>query len=192
MKFDKENVAVEENKVEETIEVLDEKDVVIKDLQDVINKLNSELENVKRAAADAMNRSKQVEIDKKYAASDIARKLLVPLSYFEGALKIQSDDANFNNFLKGFEMIYNLILDQLFSEGLKEISVKINDNFDPYIHEVTELVEVDEGESEKVLEVSQKGFYFKDRVIQPTKVKVSKLKIEKNQNEENTEKVLVN
>ena len=196
MKSEKEKVAVDET-VEETIEnenkdenveVLDEKDIKINELQEVIEKLSLEMNNVKRAAADAINRSKQMEVDKKYAASDITRKLLVPLSYFEGALKMKTDDANLNNFLKGFEMIYNLILDQLYSEGLKEIKVNINDNFNPHVHEITELVDVTEGESEKILEVVQRGFYFKERVIQPAKVKVSNLKVnDENQENENNE-----
>ena len=52
------------------------------------------------------------------------------MSYFEGALKLKSDDETLNNFLKGFEMIYNLIFDTLRTDGLKEIETKINDKFD--------------------------------------------------------------
>jgi molecular chaperone GrpE len=178
-----EKLTVEEKTVEtatctEQVEVLDEKDIKINELQELVNKISGEIDNIKRSAADAINRSRQMEVDKKYASSDLVRKLLVPLSYFEGALKMKTEDANLINFLKGFEMIYNLILDQLHSEGLKEIQVKINDNYNPHVHEVMELVEVSDGESEKILEIFQKGFYYKDRVIQPVKVKVSKVIVE--------------
>jgi molecular chaperone GrpE len=149
---------------------------MINELQEKIVMMSTEVEKVKKAAADITNRNKQMEIDKKFAASDLVKKLLVPMSYFEGALKMKTEDAAFNNFLKGFEMIYNLILDTLKSDGLKEIETNVNDLFNPHLHEVTEVVEVDEGTSEMILEVLQKGFTYKDRVIKPVQVKVTQLK----------------
>ncbi|NLC95028.1 MAG: nucleotide exchange factor GrpE, partial [Bacilli bacterium] len=131
---------------------------------------------------------KQLEVEKKYAAVDLIKKLLVPLSYFESALKYQSDDQAIMNFLKGFEMIYNLILDTLKSDGLEEIVTNVNDIFDPYYHEVTELVETD-GEKDRIVEVVQKGYKYKDRVIKPVKVKVSKpiQKLEDSEDKNNNE-----
>ncbi len=189
-----ENVEIEEEtteEVDEEQEAVDEKDLIIKDLEEKISSLTQEIEKVKKAAADIVNRNKQIENDKKYAASDLVKKLLIPMSYFEGALKLQTEDEAFNKFLKGFEMIYNLILDTLKSEGLKEIETKVDDPFNPHIHEVTEVVEVEDGQSEMVLEVQQKGYKYKDRVIQPVKVKVSTLKKEEkdNENEKNEENV---
>lgn len=163
----------------------DEKELIIKSLEEKIINLENEIEAIKKAAADIVNRNKQMEIDRKYASVDLIKKLLVPLSYFEGALKLKTDDEAFNNFLKGFEMIYNLIFDTLKSDGLREIVTNINTPFDPRIHEVTELVEVEDGDKDMVLEVIQKGYLYKDRVIKPTQVKVSTLKkdnIEDSQN----------
>lgn len=157
----------------------DEKDSKIKCLEETVSKLNNEIVSIKKAAADILNRSKQLEIDKKYSSSDLVKKLLIPLSYFEGALKFKTDDSNINNFLKGFEMVYNLILTELHSAGLKEIETDVNDSYDPRIHDVSEIVEDALVESETIVEIVEKGFYYKDRVIKPVKVKVSK-KIENN------------
>ncbi len=181
-----EKVVVDEQ-VELKEEIVDEKEVIIKELEIKIETLTNEIEKIKKAAADLVNRNKQIEVDKKYAASDLVRNLLVPISYFEGALKFKSEDEAFNNFLKGFEMVYNLLLETLKSDGLNEINTNVNDPFNPYIHEVTEVVEVEDEKADLILEVLQTGFTYKDRVIKPVKVKVSKLKIETNENNENNE-----
>lgn len=177
-------VVVDENVEIKTdiLEEKDERDVKIKELEGQLASLKDEIQSIKKAAADIVNRNKQIEIEKKYAASDLVNKLLAPISFFEGALKYKSDDENLNNFLKGFEMVYNLLSDALYSDGLKEITTKISDEFNPRIHEVTELIEIENDETDKILEIVQKGYYYKDRVIKPVKVKVSKLKvIEKNE-----------
>jgi len=179
-----ENVDLDQDLNDSVEEIVDEKDLIIKELEDKITNLLGEVENVKKAAADIVNRKKQIEIDKKYAASDLVKKILIPLSYFEGALKYKTDDEAFNNFLKGFEMIYNLLLDTLKSDGLKEINTNVNDDFDPRLHQVTEVVEVGDGTSDKILEILHQGYTYKDRVIKPVQVKVSKIKKETNDNQE--------
>lgn len=177
--------------VEEKVEdqTIDEKDKKIIALEEEISNLKNEIEKIKKAAADIVNRNRQIELERKYSSSDLIKKLLVPMSYFEGALKLQSDDENLNNFLKGFEMIYNLIFNTLETEGLKEIETKINDKFDPRYHEVSELIEIDEGEEEIILEIIQKGYQFKDRVIKPVQVKVSTLKKENVSDNDNKEEI---
>lgn len=157
---------------EQVAETKDEKDLLIEQLELKLKAYEEEIDKIKRAAADVINRGKQLEVEKKYAAVDLIKKLLVPLSYFEGALKFQSDDPAIMNFLKGFEMIYQLIFDTLRTDGLEEIVTNVNDTFDPYYHEVTELVAT-EGEKDRIVEIVQKGYKYKDRVIKPVKVKVS-------------------
>lgn len=179
----KEEEIIQDNEEESEVKK-DDKDILIDKLENEVVSLSKEIEKVKKAAADITNRKKQMEIDRKYAASGLVKKLLVPMSYFEGALKFESDDEAFNNFLKGFEMVYNLLLDTLKSEGLKEIETNVDDPFDPRYHEVTEIVEVEENE-DRVVDVVHKGYMFKDRVISPAKVKVSKLKKEDQNNQEN-------
>jgi molecular chaperone GrpE len=164
-------------------EVLDEKDLTIKELEENLLKLQEEINNLKKGAADIINRNKQLEIDKKYASSSLIRNLLIPISYFEGALKMKTDNDQLNNFLKGFEMVYNLLLEQLYNSGLKEINASVEDEYDPKIHEVFEMVDTEDSNN-KIVEVVQKGYYFKDRVLKPAKVKVSQIKI--NQEEDET------
>jgi molecular chaperone GrpE len=182
------NEKTEEVAEEQVEEILDERDLKIKELEEMLKNLNNEIGSIKKAAADVVNRNKQLEVDKKYGSFDLVRNLLVPISYFEGALKFKSTDENFNNFLKGFEMIYNSLLDQLYSAGLKMIDTKVNDEFDPKIHEVVDLVQTDDVEENKIVEVRSKGYYFKDRVLKPAQVNVSQ-KVELSKSEENKETV---
>lgn len=183
----------EQVETEETVE-LDETDQFIQVLEKQIEQLTAEIAQLKRGAADVMNRNKQLETDKKYASSGLVRNLLVPISYFEGALKMQTEDEEFKNFLKGFEMIYNLLLEQLYNSGLKEISVNVDDTYDPRVHEVFEIVP-SENEENQILEIVQKGYYFKERVLIPVKVKVSG-RMKETEDVENTieenEKIKVN
>ena len=171
---------------EPKVEVLDEKDLKIKDLEKSLVSLQEEIQTLRKGAADVVNRNKQLEVDKKYASMNLAHNLLIPISYFEGALKIKSEDPQINNFLKGFEMVYNLLLEQLYNSGLKEIQVKVNDAYDTKSHEVFELVDSDTEEN-TIVEIVQKGYYFKERVLKPTKVKVTKLKSADEDSEEETE-----
>jgi molecular chaperone GrpE len=167
---------IEEEVVQDDVKEpeLSEQEKIRIELETELAKLTEEIASIKKAAADITNRNKQLELDKKYAASDLVRNLLVPISYFEGALKFKSEDEQFNNFLKGFEMIYNLLIDQLVSSGLKEITVSVGDAFDPKIHEVMELIEREDVEPNTIVDVMQKGYYFKDRVLKPVKVNISK------------------
>ena len=174
-KENKERTVEEEGQEKEaTDDEMDEKSKKIKSLEETIEKLTEEIDLLKRAAADLKNRNRQYELDKKYAESGLVKDLLVPLSYFEGALNVKTDDEKLQNFLKGFEMIYNLLFDQLYQCGLKEIEVKVNEPFDPKVHEVFELVDSEESDG-MIQSLVQKGYYFKDRVIKPAQVRVTRL-----------------
>ena len=63
-------------------------------------------------------------------------------------------------------MIEKQFLNALESEGLKEIILK--EQFDPYENEAIERV----GEGEDIVEVVQKGYSLKNKVIRPIKVKI--------------------
>jgi molecular chaperone GrpE len=58
-------------------------------------------------------------------------------------------------------------------EGVKELNSK-GEKFDPYKHEVL-LVEVNDDLPENtIIEELDKGYFFKDKVLRPAKVKISK------------------
>lgn len=136
--------------------------------------LGQEKEKTMRIQAEMMNfkRRKEDEVDqfKKYANEDILKQLVAICDNFERALSMESEENV--EFLKGFKMIYTSILNILNNNGVVEIDA-INKPFDPNIHQAV-LTEVKEGvDAGIVIEVLQKGYMYKDRVLRATMVKVS-------------------
>ena len=75
-------------------------------------------------------------------------------------------------FLKGFKMIYNSILNILNDNGVVEIEAE-NKEFDPNYHQAVFTEQRDGVEAGMVIEVLQKGYMYKDRVLRASMVKVS-------------------
>ena len=57
-------------------------------------------------------------------------------------------------------------------EGVSEIDA-LNEDYDPNFHQAIMTEKKDSVEANKVIEVLQKGYMFKDRVIRPAIVKIS-------------------
>ena len=73
---------------------------------------------------------------------------------------------------QGVQMIYNQLIASLKEEGVIEIEAK-DQPFDYNIHQALLTEKVDGIEPNMVLEVLQKGYKIKDRVLRPALVKVS-------------------
>ena len=70
-------------------------------------------------------------------------------------------------------MIYNQLKEMLKSNGLSEIEC-LGNSFDPNFHHAVFMEELEDVEEGIVLEVLQKGYILKDKVLRPSMVKVSK------------------
>ncbi len=79
-----------------------------------------------------------------------------------------------NSFYQGVEMIYNQLIEMLESNGLKEIKCLGGDCFDPNFHDAVFMEEVEGTDEGIVIEVLQKGYILKDKVLRHSMVKVSK------------------
>ena len=126
--------------------------------------------------ADLANTKKRLEkeriTERKYAAMSICKKLVSPLDNFELALSHPIEDEAVKNFLQGFKMIQDQIKKEMESEGVSEIDA-LNEEYDPNFHQAI-MTEKQEGtEANTVIEVLQKGYMFKDRVVRPAIVKIS-------------------
>ncbi len=180
MEENKEILNNEQEKIEEKSEKKEvkkaskHKDKHQEDVIKLTELLGQEKEKAMRIQAEMMNfkRRKEEEVDqfKKYANEDILKQLLTVCDNFERALGMENEENK--EFLKGFKMIYTSILNILNNNGVVEIDA-LNKPFDPNIHQAV-LTEVKEGvEPGMVIEVLQKGYMYKDRVLRATMVKVS-------------------
>ena len=82
-------------------------------------------------------------------------------------------------------MIADKLVEILKGEGLGEVKA-LNQGFDPKTMEAMAIVENDDLEEDTVVEVKQTGYMYKDRLIRPAMVVVSK-KTKKENNEERKE-----
>ena len=138
----------------------------IKELQD----------NLMRSQADMINyrKRKDEEVMKmlKYANEDLVMELIPSVDSFERAINVKTEDASIIKYLEGFKMIYANIINILNKYGVKAID-GANKPFDPTYHQAVLTEHVDGVEPGIVLEVMQKGYLLKDKVIRPAMVKVS-------------------
>ena len=149
-------------------------------LKEEIEKLKAELEESKnayyKAYADTENtrRRLQNEFEKnnKYKLQDFGKEVLPIIDNLERALQASKDSDELKNYAKGFEMIYMQLVEALKKQGIEEIDC-LNKDFDANYHHAI-MQEAREGvESGIVIEVLQKGYMLKDRILRPALVKVS-------------------
>lgn len=152
----------------------------IQELEEEVAKLQEELAVSKnayyKAYADADNMKKRLQSEaenvRKYRIQSFASEVLPVLDSLERALDVKVDDQNIKNYVKGFEMIYTQLKHILEKEGVTEIDA-LNKPFDPNYHNALMQETVEGVESGIVVEVLQKGYMLKDRVLRATLVKVS-------------------
>lgn len=121
------------------------------------------------------NQDKSFSEALRYRAEGFVEKLFPALESFHIALKNPVDDPKVKNYLIGFEYIYNQIQQALEDEGVKTITVKVNDPFDVMTMHALEA-EVSEGPPNRVVKVLSPGFKLHDRVVKQSLVIVSKAK----------------
>lgn len=163
-----EDKVLEEEQTEEELlkEKITELENTIKELQTDNLREKADLENVKKRL------EKERVIERKYSAMNFAKKLVSPIDHFELALNHDIDDEKTKNFMKGFEMIQNEFKKALEEEGVSEIDA-LGEEYDPNFHQAIMVEKVEGKDPNIVIEVLQKGYMFKDRVIRPAIVKIS-------------------
>ncbi len=144
---------------------------------DPIEKLEAEkvelLDRFQRAQAEFENFRKRLLREKdevrEYAAMDTIRSLLPVADDFQRALDAEGLDAEVR---KGLDLVLKSMFDVFTRAGLKPL--EDGGFFDPNIHEAVDraAAETDE-DDQKILDVYQRGYHFKDRLLRPAMVKVA-------------------
>jgi len=135
-----------------------------------------------RAHADFENAKKRLEKDKAnavaYANESFAKDILAVIDSFENALaSIEgADEAHSGEVLEkmkeGVKLTYEQLKKVLEKNHIKEIVCERE--FDPEVHQAIMQVESDEHESGEIVQVMQKGYTIKDRVLRPAMVSTCK------------------
>lgn len=108
----------------------------------------------------------------KYASAKLITELLPVIDNFERALSSAGESADNSSYAKGVEMIFRQLEGVLQAEGLTPMEV-VGEPFNPEFHQAIMQVESDEYEEGTIVEVVQKGYLLKDKVLRPAMVKVS-------------------
>jgi len=174
-------MAKEENEVQEEIEETKQE---THEEQDELTKCQEELEAKKeqylRAYADFENYKKRLEKEKNnaliYANEAFARDLLTVLDTFENALKsidtIEENSEAVDKIKEGMTLTYEQLLSILKKHGVEE--VESQGEFNPQFHQAVTQMESDKHNSGDVVQVLQKGYKLKDRLLRASMVATCK------------------
>lgn len=154
----------EEESVDEVSE-LEEYRLKAEDYYNHMQRLKAEFDNFRKRT------QKEKEETAKYATERIIFSLLPILDNLERAIESSQTNKDFESFSQGVEMILRQFIKVLEDEGVRPIET-VGAEFDPNIHEAL-LREASDIEENTILAELQKGYYLKDKVIRPSRVKVS-------------------
>jgi len=152
-------------------------DTVKADVQ--MAKLSADLEELRqtllRRQADFENYRKRIEKerfeDSRRATARVLEGLIPVLDGFEQALAAHRE-AEYDNYRKGFELIYKQLLDAVTKLGVERID-PLGKPFDPHLHQAVDRAETSDHKDGTILQVFQPGYVFHGRVLRPAMVRVA-------------------
>lgn len=145
-----------------------------------MTKLTADLEELRqsmlRSQADFANYRKRIEKerfeDSKRATARVIEGLIPVIDGFEHALAAHRDAEEYENYRKGFELIYKQLLDNITKLGAERID-PMGKPFDPHLHQAMDRTETTEEKDGTILQVFQPGYVFHGRVLRPAMVRVA-------------------
>lgn len=149
----------------EVAEDVSEKDERMAELEERYLRLQADYSNFRRRSGEEKQQMHLLGMEK------LALDILPVLDNFERALA--TDDVKDEKFYEGMKMIAEQFRGELAKNEIVEIDV-LNAPFDPNLHHAVMTEEKEGVEADVVIDVLQKGYKLKDRVIRPAMVKVSK------------------
>ncbi|HTF23880.1 MAG TPA: nucleotide exchange factor GrpE [Candidatus Limnocylindria bacterium] len=142
-------------------------------------KLTADLEELRqtllRRQADFDNYRKRIEKerfeDSRRATARVIEGLIPVIDGFEHALAAHRE-SEYDNYRKGFELIYKQLLDSVTKLGVERID-PVGKSFDPHLHQAVDRAETTDREDGTILHVFQPGYVFHGRVLRPAMVRVA-------------------
>lgn len=155
------------SKEDELKKQLEEADIKYKELNDRFLRLYSEFDNYKK-------RTNKEKLDLLSTASEkVIVGLLPVIDDFERAIAANEKAEDVTAIKEGFVLIYNKLLQLLKRFDVEEICAK-GEEFNTDFHEaVTHFPAQKEEDKGKVIDVTEKGYKIKDKVIRYSKVVVA-------------------
>lgn len=177
----KEQSSVEEQEVveEETDKNVESEAEEAKE-KDEVEILKEQLDNQKekylRLSAEFKNYKNRVEREKKdlikYAHGEVIKDVLPIIDNFDRALESLNSEESNENLLEGISHI-KTSFDKFLEDNDVEVIEAEGEKFDPNLHHAVMKEETDEYDNNVVMDVLQKGYTLKSKVIRHAMVKVA-------------------
>lgn len=144
----------------------DKKDTQIEELNDRILRQMAEFDNYRKRT----EKEKAAMFD--MGAKNIIEKILPVIDNFERGFDMLSEEEKAQPFAAGMDKVYKQMMTGLQEAGLKEIEA-LNCEFNPDLHNAVMHVEDENAGENTIVEVFQKGYYYKDTIVRHSMVKVA-------------------
>lgn len=158
----------EENASEETNQPTKEEQLELKlaELNNKYLRLYSDFENFRKRTA-------KEKLDLIAAANqDLLQKILPVVDDFERAITSNKDTEDTKALREGFDLIFSKLTSILASQGVKPME-SIGKPFDVEFHEaITNIPAPNKSMKGKVVDVTEKGYFYNDKVLRYAKVVV--------------------
>ena len=144
-----------------------EEQLKITQLTEEIEKIKTEKEIFLRALAENENKIKIIQKDAKHEISRTIEKIIIeitPIIYdlHQAQSSLQEEDQEgIILIIKNFKKILN-------QYGISEIETNIGDEFDHNLHQAISSKEQKDATANTIIQVIQKGYKYKEKIIQPS------------------------
>ncbi len=139
---------------------------------------NEYLQTLQRVQADLENFRKRMLKEQtqflEFAAQNLILQLVPVLDNLDRAVVSAKNGDGLEKLAEGVELIRNQLNSILQNEGLEVLEPKPGEPFDPLHQEAVMQVETEDHPEHAVVELLQKGYSLKGRVLRPAMVKVAK------------------
>jgi molecular chaperone GrpE len=136
------------------------------DLQDKFVRLMADFDNYKKRA------SKEKSDVIQFGNEGLLKDILPIIDNIERLLTYSYREGNWKSFQEGIELLLAEINKTLAKYGVEPIEA-LGKPFDPNLHQAMQRAETDEVEPNIVVEVYQKGYLYRGRLLRPSLVVVS-------------------
>jgi molecular chaperone GrpE len=153
----------------------------IKELEEAIAKLEKERDDFKdkelRYQAEIQNTIKRAKIDENKARTFGSQKLLEDLIPVIDSLELgianTQDDESDKSHTDGMSMTLDILIKTIEKHGIEQIN-PAGEEFNPEYHEAMTLQPTKDAKPNTIIQVLQKGYLLKERLIRPARVIVAK------------------
>ena len=143
----------------------------------LLQRFKADFENYKKRA------QKQADNNVRYSSEKILSKIFDPIEDIDRAIKFAKDNSQETIPLEGITIIHGKLSRVLEEEGMAIINPLKGETFDPYYHEAVCVDSTGNFDSGVIVQILEKGYKIKERVMHAAKVMVSAEKEETKEEE---------